>query len=122
MHCEIIDLNTGNHKNILFDYSDLNSKLFCINDDKVVVAVAHQYITILDMNTGASLSCTFQRYLARNFLIQTKLSPNGTVLAFPKVNGDMEFLRLSILQDPLLPSIKDKAAFEWSNFMEEFIL
>ena len=53
VHCEIIDLNTGNYKNILFDYSDPNSKLFCINDDKVVVAVAHQYITILDMNTGA---------------------------------------------------------------------
>ena len=53
VHCEIIDLNTGNYKNILFDYSDPNSKLFCINDDKVVVAVAHQYITILGMNTGA---------------------------------------------------------------------
>jgi WD40 repeat protein len=116
VHSKIIDLDTGKHKYVLFKYSGLNSKLFCINKYRLVIAASDYYISILDMDSGAFLGCSFQRYFTRNLLMKTKLSPNGTTLAFPKVNGDMEFLRLCITQNPLLSSIKQKAGVEWDDY------
>ena len=117
MQCKIIDLITGNHRNLVFDYGNLNSKLFCINNDRVVVAVAHQHIRFLDMDSGALFGCSFQRYFARNLLIQTKFSPNGLVLAFPKISGNIRFLLLLIPPNPLLSEIKEKAASEFGDFL-----
>ena len=109
MHCEIIDLITGNHKNVVLDYVDLNSKLFCINNVRVVVAVAHQHITFLDMDSGRLLGCSFQRYYGSNLFTQTKFTPSGSVLAFPKITGNIKFLPLFIPPNPLLSEIKEKA-------------
>lgn len=109
MQCEIIDLITGNRKSLVFDYVDLNSKLFCINKERVVVAVAHQHITFLDMDSGRLLGCSFQRYFASNLLTETKFSPCGSVLAFPKISGNIKFLPLSIPPNPSLSEIKEKA-------------
>ena len=120
MRCEIIDLITGDHRNVVFDYVDLNSKLFCINNDRVVVAVAHQHIRFLDMDSGALLGCSFQRYLASNLLIQTKFSHNGLMLAFPKISGNITFLPLLIPPNPFLSEIKEKAASEFGE-MKDFL-
>ena len=115
-----IDLITGNHRNVVFDYVDLNSKLFCINNDRVVVAVDHQHIRFLDMDSGALLGRSFQRYLASNLLIQTKFSHNGLMLAFPKISGSIKFLSLLIPSNPLLSEIKEKAASEFGE-MKDFL-
>ena len=115
MQCEIIDLITGNHRNVVFDYVDLNSKLFCVNNDKVVIAVTHQYVTFLDMDSGTLLGCSFQRYFASNLLTQTKLSPNGSLLAFPKISGNVKFLPLRIPRSSLLSEIKKEAARNMSK-------
>ena len=106
VHSRMINLDTGEHKDTSFRYSELNSKLFCINKDGVIVAVSRHYITILDMDSGAFLGYSFQRHFTEDLSLETKLSPNGTTLALPKEDGDMEFLRLSILQNPLLLPIK----------------
>ena len=92
---EIIDVNTGSHKNLMCGFLALNCKLFCLGNDRVVVVVCDHCIGFFDMDSGVNLGCSFQRYFTRELLNQTKLSLNGTVLAFPKLNGDMEFLRLS---------------------------
>ena len=95
LNYEIIDVNTGSHKEILCPFFALNCRLFCMNNDRVVIAVGDHCIGFLDMDSGRYLGRSFQRFFTRDVLNRTKLSPNGTVLAFPKVNGDMEFLRLS---------------------------
>ncbi|CAB4017174.1 E3 ubiquitin- ligase DZIP3 [Paramuricea clavata] len=120
---QIIDLDSGYHKRVFFNPTcDSNYKLFCINKYRIIIIASHQCIEILDMDSGAILdSPSLQGYLTWQFLIQTKLSPNETTLAFPTINGDMEFLRLSIPQNPLLSSIKDKAAIKWDKCMKEFV-
>jgi WD40 repeat protein len=119
---QIIDLDSGYHKRVLFNPPrDSNYKLFCINKYRIVIVASHQCIEILDMDSGAILdSPSLQRYLTWQFLMQTKLSPNETTLAFPTINGDMEFIRLSIPQNPFLSSIKDKAAIKWDKCRKEF--
>ena len=94
---EIIDVNTGCHRTLWFNFSfcAVNYKLFCLNNDRVVIVVGDHCIAFFDMDSGVNLGCSFQRFFTRDLLNQTKISPNGTVLAFPKRNGDMEFLRLS---------------------------
>ena len=119
---QIIDLDSGYHERVLFNPPrDSNYKLFCINKYRIVIVASHQCIEILDMDSGAILdSPSLQRYLTWQFLMQTKLSPNETTLAFPTINGDMEFIRLSIPQNPFLSSIKDKAAIKWDKCRKEF--
>ena len=77
----ILDLNTGVHRDVYFRV-------------RVVIAVSHECIIFLDMESGAVLGQSSQPYLDGDFLKQTKLSPNETVIAYPRVNGDMKFLRL----------------------------
>ena len=90
----ILDLNTGVHTDVYFRFELPISKLFYLNNDRVVIAVSDECITFLDMESGAVLGQSFQPYLDGDFLKQTKLSPNETVIAYPRVNGDMKFLRL----------------------------
>ena len=90
----ILDLNTGVHRDQYFPFKLPISKLFYLNNDRVVIAVSREYITFLDMESGAVLGHSFQPYLDGDLLKQTKLSPNQTVIAYPRVNGDMKFLRL----------------------------
>ena len=89
----IFDLNTGVHRDVYFPFELPISKLFSLNNDKVVIAVSHECIIFLDMDSGAVLGQSSQPYLDWDFLKQTKLSPNETVIAYPRVNGDMKFLR-----------------------------
>ena len=90
----ILDLNTGVHRDLYSPFELPISKLFYLNNDRVVIAVSPECITFLDMESGAVLGQSFQPYLDGDFLKQTKLSPNETVIAYPRVNGDMKFLRL----------------------------
>ena len=87
----ILDLNTGAHRDLYSPFQLPISKLFYLNNDRVVIAVSHEWITFLDMESGAVLGQSFQPYLDGDSL---ELSPNETVIAYPRVNGDMKFLRL----------------------------
>jgi WD40 repeat protein len=119
---EIVDLDTGDHKIVSYDRSNMESKLFCLHSDRIVIAASRHFIQFFDMDSGALLESSFQRYLTKDFVMQTNISPNETVLALPKINGDVEFLRLCIPQNSLLSSIKEKAAVEWDNHRKEFDL
>ena len=90
----ILDLNTGVHTDVYFPFKVPISKLFYLNNDRVVIVVSRECITFLDMESGAVLGQSSQPYLDGDFLKQTKLSPNETVIAYPRLNGDMKFLRL----------------------------
>ena len=91
----ILDLNTGVHRDLYSPFNEiLTSKLFYLNNDRVVIAVSCECITFLDMESGAVLGQSSQIYLYGDLQKQTKLSPNETVIACPRVNGDMKFLRL----------------------------
>ena len=89
----IFDLNTGAHRDLYSPFVGI-SKLLYLNNDRVIIAVFCEFITFLDMESGAVLEESFQPYLDGDSLKQAKLSPNETVIAYPRVNGDMKFLRL----------------------------
>ena len=91
----IYDLITGVHRDVCSPVQLPISKLFYLNNDRVLIAVSPEYITFLDRESGAVLGGSFIPYLDGDLLKQTKLSPNETVIAYPRVNGDMKFLRLS---------------------------
>ena len=93
-HWRILDLNTGVHTDVYFRFELPISKLFYLNNDRAFIAVSDECITFFDMESGAVLGQSSQPYLDEDFLKQTKLSPNETVIAYPRVNGDMKFLRL----------------------------
>ena len=107
---KIFDLDTGDYQSVVF--GTCCNQLFCLNKDKVVVIAQHQMLKFFDMDSGALLESSFERYLTSDSAEEMKLSPNDTVLAFPKINGDMEFLRLCIPQSSVLSSIKHKAAIK----------
>ena len=99
--CKIIYLDTGSQESISFYPCFGYLNLFCLNkDDRVVIATSPELIQYFDIESGARLGYSYQRYLTFDSLKQTKLSPNGTVLAFPRISGKMEFLRLCIPQGP----------------------
>jgi WD40 repeat protein len=115
---EIFDLDTGDHKSVRFDIRAFG-KLFCLNKDRVVITAYNRFLEFFDMDSGARLESSLQRCLTQDSLKQLKLSPKETTTAFPKINGDMEFLRLCIPQSPELSSIKREATFKWHNELEE---
>ena len=119
-HSRMINLETGQHADITFQYSNLNSKLFCVTEYQVVVAASPYCITFLDMDSGAFLGCSYQRYYTEDLLLQMKLSPDGTTLAFPKTNGEMKFLQLSVLRNPSLSVMKDEAALKRDDLINLF--
>ena len=106
---EIFDLDTGDHKGVKFNIR-AGFRLFCLNKDRVVIAASRGFLVFFDMDSGACLDCSFQRHLTRVSPGQLKLSPNETMIACPKVNGDMEFFRLCIPQSSVLSSIKREAS------------
>jgi WD40 repeat protein len=106
---EIFDLDTGDHKGVKFDIH-AGFRLFCLNKDRVVIAASRGFLVFFDMDSGACLDCSFQRHLTRVSPGQLKLSPNETMIACPKINGDMEFFRLCIPQSSVLSSIKREAS------------
>ena len=114
---EVIDLETGSYKTIQCSCYSFCSKLFCFN--RVVICATVDQIYILDMDTGALIDYNFQRYLTPKFLMEMKLSPNKSTLAIPLINGDIEFVRISIAQNPLLATMKNKAAIEWDKLKQE---
>ena len=111
---KIFDLVTRDHKSVKIDFEQrfgmVGTKLICLNKDKVLIVAHYRFLEFFDMDSGALLGSSLQRYLTSDALKQVKLSPKETMMAFPKINGDMEFLRLCIPQDPLLSSMKRKAA------------
>jgi hypothetical protein len=108
----IIDLDTGNYKRIRVDLFLCYEKLFCFS--RVVISATESEILIFDMDTGGLIERSFVRYVTDKFLKQMKLSPNKTTLAIPLMNGDVEFIRLSIAQNPLLPTLsRVKAAIRF---------
>jgi WD40 repeat protein len=118
-YVKIFDLVTHDHKSVEFDFrvkigmSDLRTKLFCLNKDRVLIAAHRRFLEFFDMDSGAHLGSSMQRHLTWDSGKQLQLSPKETKMAFPKINGDMEFLRLCIPQSSELSSMKREAAAEW---------
>jgi WD40 repeat protein len=105
---KIFDLDTGDQKTVEID--EYWKKIFCLNKDRVVIAAKYHFLEFYDMDSGARLGSSFQRYLTEDSLQQLKLSPKETMMAFSKINGDMMFIRLCIPQSSVLSSIKREAA------------
>ena len=70
------------------------TKIFCT--DTVMIRLTPNVIEIFDLKTWKRIEFSFQRYLSRDFVIHSKLSPKGTILAVPRLTGDMEFFQLQI--------------------------
>ena len=125
---EIIDLGTGGvnpvmnvldlHPKPLLNLINLHSKMFCFNDWKVVIAVTYNSISVLDMDSGAPVRSYFHIYLTP-LLRETKLAPNQSTLAFPTINGDMKFVRLSFSENALLSRIRHSIATQWNDHIKD---
>ncbi|XP_028410325.1 uncharacterized protein LOC114532938 [Dendronephthya gigantea] len=115
----ILQLDTGNHEDIPIRYFH-GEYLYCIKKSRVIVTAKTQLLKFIDMDSGALIRSSFQRYFSNNLVAHMKLSPNETILASPKSNGDMDFLRLSIPQNPLLEKIKRNPAIEWRQRVQRF--
>ena len=104
----IHDLDTGNYKLVSWESFCYDPfKLFCFNE--VLIFVRDREINIFDMNTSAHIDHSKQRYAVKKFQRQMRLSPNGTTLAIPVINGNMEFIRLSIARSSLFSIMKANA-------------
>jgi WD40 repeat protein len=77
-------------------------KVFCTNT--VVIHLIPNMIEIYDLESWKRLESSFQRHLTKTFVIHSKLSPTGTVLAVPRLTGDMEFLHLRIPKYSSVPN------------------
>ena len=64
---EIIDVNTGCHKELFCPLCAVNCKLFCLNNDRVVIVVGDHCIAFFDMDSGVNLWCSFQRFFYQGF-------------------------------------------------------
>ncbi|XP_028402135.1 uncharacterized protein LOC114525121 isoform X3 [Dendronephthya gigantea] len=109
---QIIDLDTGVSQNIMSGFNSAHSvtRSFFIHKRGIVLNLFDNLIIFLDMDSGAILDHSPQRYLKVFKSSQgIKLSPKEDVLAFPDHKGDMVFLRLSIPENPLLDDIKRRA-------------
>ena len=103
----IHDLDTGSYKLVSWESFCYDPfKLFCFNE--VLIFVRDREINIFDMNTSAHIDHSKQRYAVKKFQRQMRLSPNGTTLAIPVINGNMEFIRLSIARSSLISIMKAK--------------
>ena len=110
---DIIDLDSGDCKNRSFQRSNVK---FCLNHNRVAIAtVQHNCLMFIDLDSGACLESSPQRYLTEDGEKHMKLSPTQTMLAFPARNGEMCFLPLRIPQSSLLSDIKRQAAIDNSE-------
>jgi WD40 repeat protein len=105
---KIFDLDSGDHESVDVDIFP-DTKFFFLNKDRVIITASHQFLKFFDMDSGALIVSSLQRYLTRDLVEQVKLSPKETVLAFPQINGDIMFRRLCIPQSPLLSSAEREA-------------
>ncbi|XP_028417987.1 LOW QUALITY PROTEIN: uncharacterized protein LOC114542711 [Dendronephthya gigantea] len=108
---KVIDLDTLESKKMFFDCICPAPKLYCVNKDKVVIALHRFFILFFDMDSGTIIDSSFQRYLTASAAPQTKFSPKENMLSFPNQKGDMMFLRLCIPPNSLLDDIKREAVF-----------
>ena len=69
-------------------------KMFCTGT--VMLHLEPYQIAIFDLKKRKRLESSIQRYLTRDLVIHSKLSPKGTVLAVPRLTGDMVFYELRI--------------------------
>ena len=95
------------------------SKIFCLNKVRVVISASHHLLRLFDLDSGALIESSLQRYLNEDLMEQVKLSPKETVLAFPQINNDVTFRRLCIPQSSLLSKIKHEAAVEHKKALEK---
>ncbi|XP_028412179.1 uncharacterized protein LOC114535002 [Dendronephthya gigantea] len=107
---QIIDVDTGDYQYITPAFNPISYlRSFCIHKSRIVLTLSEYLIIFFDMDSGAVLSTSYQRYLNTFRPSQTiQLSKKEDVLAFPDYKGDMVFLRLSIPQNSLLDDIKLK--------------
>ncbi len=100
-HCVVFDINAGSEthsiklKNVPEAICVADKyKMFCTN--RVVIRVMPNLIQIYDLKSCEGLECSFQRNLTEELLIRSKLSPQGNILAVPRLTGDMDFFQLCI--------------------------
>ena len=97
-------------------YIDNPYNLFGFAKERIIIMALDRQLQFVDIDSGSLLYCSIKRNLAKKSSNQTKLSPKGTVIALPKFNGDMEFVRLCIPQGPELARIKREAVkFSWND-------
>ena len=85
----IIDVDSGKPNYFLGEI-----EMFCT--DTFMICLASNLIAIVDFNKGKRLEFSHQPYITNYIKFHSKLSPKGTVLAVPRVTGDMEFFELCI--------------------------
>ena len=105
----VIDVDTGDsHIHEIQESETLEAnyaitKVFCTNT--VAILLTPNLIQIFNLENWKLLESSFQRNVTRNSVIQSTLSPKGTVLAVPRLTGDMEFLHLRI---PIHSAVKNR--------------
>ena len=60
----------------------------------ILVIVTSRLIDIVDSNKLKSLQTIYPRNFTDNSVLNSKLSPNGNILAVPTVTGDMDFFQI----------------------------
>ena len=104
----VIDVVSGKSTTFNIDHQKVHGdrglvlKMFCT--DTIMLYLANNLIEIFDLNKRTRLELSVQRYLTGDFVIHSKLSPQGTVLAVPRLTGDMVFFELRI---PKQSSVSD---------------
>ena len=61
-----------------------------------LILLRENVVVIVDLGTTKRLETSFQRYIPKELMFDSKLSPKGNVLAVPRVTGDMEFIRFNV--------------------------
>ncbi len=96
----VVDVDTGVHhvndtqESETVEANFASTKVFCTST--VAIILTPNLIQIFNLENWKRLQSSFQRNVTRNLMIHSKLSPKGTVLAIPRLTGDMEFLHLRI--------------------------
>ena len=98
-HCVLFDINAGSETHCIKltnapEVHYVADKIFCIN--RIVIRVMPNLIQIYDLKSCEGLECSFQRNLTKELVIRSKLSPQGNILAVPRLTGDMDFFQLCI--------------------------
>ena len=112
---EIIDLDVGKVKSL--ECIGFYHKLLCLNECGVVIGITVNSLCILDMDSGAPMQHSFQQ-MNNVYLKKIKLSQNESTLAIPKINGDIQFVRLSFAER-FFSSIRRRRVDEWNNLKKQ---
>ncbi len=98
----VIDVDTGvRHVNkiqrMMLERTEIKfaiAKVFCTST--VAIILTPNVIQFFNLKDWERLEMSFQRYLTTDFLTHSRFSPKRTVLAIPRLTGDMVFLDLCI--------------------------